>query len=108
MYFFFSLSRRPNCSSHRGHNPLDGGGRLLLPLGLVHQRHAEVTEAERHALQDGLARVGPVFWKLCEKRFEKKKQKHKRTVDDVPVDRVQKNIELRRRGSPSAQSGSNK
>lgn len=67
--FFFSL--RPNCSSHRGHNPPDGGGRLLLPLRLVHQRHAEVAEAERHALQDGLTRVGPVFWKLCENRVEK-------------------------------------
>lgn len=60
-----------NSSSHRGHDPLDRGGRLLLPLGLVHQRHAEVTEAERHALQDGLTRVGPVFRKLCKRRAKR-------------------------------------
>lgn len=83
-FFLFFLPPPPpanpslNSSSHRGHDPLDRGGRLLLPLGLVHQRHAEVTEAERHALQDGLTRVGPVFRKLCKRRAKKGLKKIKK------------------------------
>lgn len=50
--------------AHRGHDPLDGGGRQLLTLGLLHQRHAQVLEAEEHALEQRLPSVCPVLGQL--------------------------------------------
>lgn len=49
---------------HRDNNPLDCSGWQVLSFGLVDQRHAQVTQVKGHALQDGLACVRPVLWKL--------------------------------------------
>lgn len=49
---------------HRDNNPLDCSSWQVLSFGLVDQRHAQVTQVKGHALQDGLACVRPVLWKL--------------------------------------------
>lgn len=51
-------------TAHRGHDPLDGSGRHLLPFGLLHHGDAEVLELEGHAFQQGLPGVRPVLWEL--------------------------------------------
>lgn len=54
----------PATGAHRGHNPLDSSRRQLLTLGLFHQCHAQVLEAEEHPLKQCLPSVCPVLRQL--------------------------------------------
>ena len=69
-------------ASHRRHDALHGGGRQLLPLGLLHHGDPQVLQLEHHALQQGLPRVRPVLWKLCgeERRGEERRGEEREWV----------------------------
>lgn len=59
----------PLTGAHRGHDPLDSGRGQLLALGLLHQRHAQVLEAEEHPLEQCLPSVCPVLRQLWAGRW---------------------------------------
>lgn len=61
---FILLPVGSNGIPHCDNDPLDCSGWQVLSFGLVDQRHAQVTQVKGHALQDGLACVRPVLWKL--------------------------------------------
>lgn len=58
------LQSSATADTHSGNDPFDSSCRELLTLWLLHQRHAQVLEAEEHPFQQRLSGIGPVLREL--------------------------------------------